>query len=70
MTADEYQDFKLRVLAKTTGANVHRISGMLGVLINSIVLADYWADKNLERYKVNKACAVSAEQEIRAEINI
>lgn len=54
MTATEYQDFRLRVLAKTTGANVHRINGMLGVLINSIVLADYWADKNLERYSVSE----------------
>jgi len=30
MTAEEYSSYKLRVLAKCSGANVHKINGLLG----------------------------------------
>jgi hypothetical protein len=35
---EKYQNFKLRVLAKTNGANIHKINGLLGHIINGIDL--------------------------------
>lgn len=31
MTAAEYPDYMNRVLAKTDGANIHRVNGLLGI---------------------------------------
>jgi len=41
ITKNEYfNTFRPRVLAHTTGANIHVINGMLGVVLNSIDLVD------------------------------
>jgi hypothetical protein len=35
-TLKEYWDYKNRVEAKTNGADVHKVNGLLGLIINSV----------------------------------
>jgi len=42
MTIDEFPDYRNRVLAKTNGANVHKVNGLLGVILNSVHNAQYF----------------------------
>ncbi len=39
-TMREYWDYKNRVEAKTTGANIHKVSGLLGRCLNSVARLD------------------------------
>jgi len=58
-----YDSYKLRVEAKATGANIHKINGKLGIIINTIHLYDY--DKNTEaQFKEFKEATERAMNEI------
>jgi hypothetical protein len=35
-TLKEYWDYKNRVQAKTNGADIHQVNGLLGLIINSV----------------------------------
>ncbi len=42
MTLKDYPIYKDRVLAKCDGANVHKVNGLLGIVINSLDNREYW----------------------------
>lgn len=43
----DYQGYRLRVLAKTNGRNVHKVNGLLGVIQNSEGNKEFWAKKGV-----------------------
>jgi hypothetical protein len=40
-----YQDWKLQKLAETNGADVHKVNGLLGNILNSIPNYCYWMNE-------------------------
>jgi len=42
----EYRKYKLRVLSKTNGRDIHRLNGLLGIILNQGLNYIYWEGKN------------------------
>jgi hypothetical protein len=42
MNSKDYPIFRDRVLAKTDGANIHKVNGKLGIVLNSLSNLEYW----------------------------
>jgi len=40
-----YEAYKLEVLAKTSGANIHKVNGLLGNILNASSNEKYWRAK-------------------------
>lgn len=55
-----YEFYKLRVLSKTSGANIHYIKGRLNIILNNLSNIDYW-------YSVNKKSKIKTLYEITDE---
>jgi hypothetical protein len=56
MISKDYPLFKERVLSKTNGANIHRINGKLGIVLNSLSNLEYWQ----QRAESKSACIDNA----------
>lgn len=66
MTVDEYHVFRQRILAHTTGANIHAINNLLGILSGVIELASGIADKSSKEFVECELMAVEALRRIRS----
>ena len=61
----DYQSYKLRVLAKTNGCNVHTVNGLLGIVYNGEENRDYWLKKdNIQEAKESQELVDKATREI------
>jgi len=44
-TSMDYQRYRQEVLAKTSGANIHKVNGLLGNILNATSNEKYWRSK-------------------------
>lgn len=66
MTVGEYHVFRQCILAHTTGANIHAINNLLGILCGAIEQAAEIEDKNSPEFIECELMAVEALRRIRS----
>ena len=69
LTPDEYSNYRLEMLAKANGRNIHKVNGLLGNVLNNNENASYWIGKDNEQAAECITNRDAAMQELDALLN-